>query len=94
MLKRLHDKISKERMNGGPNLAAVESKYRREVARILRLRRGLRDEEVTFIFDFLLQLLRYASTGQHDSVCLATHLMRDFYKESNKYYDQVLEDFE
>lgn len=54
------------------------------------MRKALSNEEVSYIFDFLLQLLKYACTGEPIAVSLATHLIKDFYEESYKYFDQIL----
>ena len=50
------------------------------------------DGEVNFVFEFLYELLKYAQTGEQNSVCLATHLLNDFYELSNGYFNQVLQD--
>lgn len=39
-------------------------------------------------------MLKYASTGEPIAVSLATHLMRDFYTESNHFFDHILNEFE
>lgn len=35
-------------------------------------------------------MLKFACTGEPIAVSLATHLLRDFYDESYKYFDHIL----
>ena len=58
--------------------------------RIVKIRKSMTDGEVNFVFEFLYELLKYAQTGEQNSVCLATHLLNDFYELSNGYFNQVL----
>jgi hypothetical protein len=46
------------------------------------LRRSLLDEEIVFIFDFLIELFKYAEINDEIAISLGTHLVNDFYQMS------------
>lgn len=94
IMKRLSDKLKRENFSGGINVHASADRHKKEVKRLLRLRRSLKDQEVSFIFDFILQMLRYAAYGEPIAVSLSTHLMRDFYLDSGHYFDHMINEFE
>jgi hypothetical protein len=50
--------------------------------KILRLRRSLLDEEIVFIFDFLIELFKYAEINDEIAISLGTHLVNDFHQMS------------
>ena len=46
------------------------------------MRRSLLDEEIVLIFDFLIELFKYAEINDEIAISLGTHLVNDFYQMS------------
>lgn len=57
----------------------IENKHKTVVKKILRLWRCVLDEEIVFVFDFLVELFKYAETNDENAISLGTHLVNEFY---------------
>ena len=49
----------------------------------MEVKRILQDDEIVFIFDFLIDMLRHAETAENISISLATHLLGNYYPKSD-----------
>jgi len=72
-------KVSKSKQNYDEEIARSNP----IVEKICALKSKLSNNEIDFVFDFLLQMCLYAQTLEVHAVSIATHLLADFYEKSN-----------
>lgn len=59
---------------------------------ILKVKSHLSVNEITFIFDFLLEMSLNAQTLEQNAVSIGTHLIHDFYEKSSRHFDRILKE--
>lgn len=47
-------------------------------------KKQLTNDELVFIFDFLLEMCKNAQTNEQHAISIGTHLINDFYEKSSK----------
>ena len=50
------------------------------------------NDELIFIFDFLLEMCKNAQTNEQHAISIGTHLINDFYEKSNQQFDKSIFD--
>jgi|DEB0MinimDraft_12_1074336.scaffolds.fasta_scaffold47727_2 hypothetical protein len=62
------------------------------IAVICHKKKQLSNNELNFIFDFLLEMCQNAQTIENHAVSIGTHLITDFYDKSNNQFDKSILD--
>jgi len=55
-------------------------------------KKQLTNDELVFIFDFLLEMCKNAQTNEQHAISIGTHLINDFYEKSSKQFDKSIFD--
>ena len=67
-------------------------KSRKLIRQICGKKNQLANDELIFIFDFLLEMCKNAQTNEQHAISIGTHLINDFYEKSNQQFDKSIFD--
>jgi tRNA A22 N-methylase len=89
--QNLHKYALKVTKNKSKNNFEEEmNKTEQAIAAICHKRKILSNNELNFIFDFLLEMCQNAQTFEAHSIGIGTHLISEFYEKSHKQFERSI----